>query len=72
MAQSVQSSNWCCWPFSLCCGEVESEKKPLLEDQQNYSAMGDGVSKRATTPGSTPTKDTTVREQRRKDAMDYV
>ena len=26
-------SNWCCWPFSLCCGKVNTpERSPLNEE----------------------------------------
>ena len=71
MTQGVQSSNWCCWPFSLCCGEVatDSERKPLFSEKTGYESGGE---KRATTPGNTPTRDATVREQRRKGTTDYV
>jgi len=72
MTQGVQNSNWCCWPFSLCCGEIDShsEREPLFKETTNYDSTGS--EKRATTPGSTPTKDPTVREQRMQGEIDYV
>lgn len=65
------STNWCCWPFSLCCGEVTPEQKPLLhsaEDkgENNKTPETQRKNQESTTPkaGGTPTRQTTVQEHR--------
>lgn len=93
MSKSVEgNSNWCCWPFSLCCGETSlpPERQPL---NGHYEPTGGGetrprsitpplsqtmneggdtktgkspeeVIKTGKSPGGTPTRTTTVQEQR--------
>ena len=74
-------SNWCCWPFSLCCGQIDSAEREPLNGSGEYvpprpramsvESIGnksDGVK----TPGTTPTKSHTVREQKMGEVPDYV
>ena len=75
-------SNWCCWPFSLCCGQTDSAETEPLNKSGSYvppehshqramsvdSTKSDGVK----TPGTTPTKSHTVREQKMGEVPDYV
>ena len=77
-------SNWCCWPFSLCCGNSDSnEREPLAQtieytpppvrqhralSVESVGNKSDGVK----TPGTTPTKSQVVREQRMEEQPDYV
>ena len=73
-------SNWCCWPFSLCCGDngTPGERKLLNSEEEKKTpplprAMSDDVrSNGARTPGTTPTRSDTVKEQRMTESPDYV
>ena len=78
-------SNWCCWPFSLCCGQTDgAETEPLNRDpyvpprltSQPLSIEGaeipDNRSDGIKTPGTTPTKSHIVQEQRMEEQPDYV
>jgi hypothetical protein len=78
--ESINAKNNCCyWLFSLCCGQTDSaETEPLSESGEytsaRYRAMSiessksDGVK----TPGTTPTKSHTVREQKMVEVPDYI
>ena len=73
-------SNWCFWPFSLCCGDTETpgEKKPLNPEgvrktpPLQQAMLDDARSDGARTPGTTPTRSQTVREQKMVEVPDYI
>lgn len=67
-----QTTSWCCWPFSLCCGETTENtgEKRLLNPHDTNDGRRTPEPQRmntgSTTPkaGGTPTKTTVVQEHR--------
>ena len=78
-------SNWCCWPFSLCCGQTNTPELEPLNSGKRYhpsshsrpmsiedAKIPDNKSDGVKTPGTTPTKSHVVIEQRMEEQPDYV
>jgi len=82
-----KNNSWCCWPFSLCCGnsnssERDPERDPLTRSgeyspppERHRAMSNESVGNRSDgvrTPGTTPTKSQVVKEQRMEEPQDYV
>jgi len=79
-------SNWCCWPFSICCGNIDTpESEPLNRGKKYVASVPpsepmsingaqsiENKSDGVRTPGTTPTKSHIVQEQRMEEQPDYV